>query len=93
MNSTLVMVAVLAAVAMLSMTTVFADISNANARDSSNTDTENDNQQTILASGRNVKAQNCNENNIDSQLTAGDEGLDCHNSQGETQETNQNASD
>jgi uncharacterized protein (UPF0333 family) len=79
-------------VGILSMTTAFADISNANARDSSNTDTENNNKQTILASGINAKAQNCNENNINSQNTAGDEGLDCHNSQDDTQ-ANQNASD
>jgi hypothetical protein len=91
MNSTLVMVAVLAAVAMLSMTTAYADISNTDTDDTSSTHVEPHSKQSIVASGTHVFAQNCAENNVDSRNTAGDEGLDCHNNQAES--TEQNASD
>jgi hypothetical protein len=45
------------------------------------TDIESNIEPNIVIAGINSKAQNCAENNINSQNTAGDEGLDCHNSQ------------
>jgi hypothetical protein len=45
------------------------------------TDIESNIEPNIVIGGINSKAQNCAENNINSQNTAGDEGLDCHNSQ------------
>jgi hypothetical protein len=50
------------------------------------TDIESNSEPNIVTGGINSKAQNCAENNINSQNTAGDEGLDCHNSQDETPE-------
>lgn len=50
------------------------------------TDIESNIKPNIVTGGINSKAQNCAENNINSQNTAGDEGLDCHNSQDEAPE-------
>jgi hypothetical protein len=75
-----------------SMTTAYAYISNAAyGGDTSNTDAESNSEQNIVASGINVNVQNCAENNVDSTNTAGDEGMDCHNNQSESQ--NESASD
>lgn len=56
----------------------------------SNTDTEAKGNQKAIASGEG-SSQNCEQINIDSQNTAGDEGVDCHNNQLES--TEQSASD
>jgi hypothetical protein len=79
------MVAVLTGI--LPLTTVYADINNAPiyADDTSNTNVESNNEQSI-ASGVNVNAQNCSQNNIDSTNTAGDEEVYCHNNQAEATE-------
>ena len=81
------MTAVLTAI--LSMTTTaYADFGDApiDADDISNTDIESNIDPNIVIGGINAKAQNCVEDNINSQNTAGDEGLDCHNSQDEAPE-------
>ena len=49
--------------------------------------------QSIVASGENLYVQNCAENNVDSQITSGDEGVDCHNNQAESEIQNQSATD
>ena len=41
--------------------------------------------QSIVASGETVSVQNCAENNVNSQVTSGDEGVDCHNNQFESE--------
>ena len=51
---------------------------------------EAESNQKAIASG-NANAQNCEQINIDSHTSAGDEGVDCHNSQ--PQSTEQTASD
>ena len=73
--------------------TAYADVGDApiDADEISNTDIESNIEPNIVIGGINAKAQNCAENNINSQNTAGDEGLDCHNSQDEA--TEQAASD
>ena len=95
MKEKFVIAAVLMAAALtgiLSMTTAYGYISNtAYAGDTSNTDAESNSEQNIVASGINVNVQNCAENNVDSTNTAGDEGMDCHNNQSESQ--NESASD
>ena len=88
MKERLVIAAVLIATVYLRifyMTTAFADINNApvNSRDTSQTDTEINNNQHMVISGVNVRAQNSAENNIDAQITSGDEGINCHNIQNE----------
>lgn len=50
------------------------------------TDIESNIEPNIVIGRINSKAQNCAENNINSQNTAGDEGLGCHNSQDEAPE-------
>lgn len=49
------------------------------------TDIESNIEPNIVIGGI-TEDQNCTENNINSQNTAGDEGLDCHNSQDEAPE-------
>lgn len=49
------------------------------------TDIESNIEPNIVIGGI-TEDQNCAENNINSQNTAGDEGLDCHNSQDEAPE-------
>jgi hypothetical protein len=49
------------------------------------TDIESNIEPNIVIGGI-TEAQNCAENNINSRNTAGDEGLDCHNSQDEAPE-------
>ena len=83
---------VAALIGILSMTIAQADIfSPAKARDTSNTNVEQNSKQSIVASGLNLELQNCLQNNIDSQITSGDEQLDCQNENNEA--LSQNASD
>lgn len=87
MKETLVVSRVLIVAAMtgiLFMATANADIdSPKKAHDTSNTNVENNNKQSMVVSGLDVRVQNCVENNIDSSITSGDEQLDCHNDPGE----------
>jgi hypothetical protein len=58
-----------------------------NTPDASNSDIEVNNNQSVSQKGDvNIGAQNCAEININSQNTAGDEGLDCHNIQDQSPE-------
>jgi hypothetical protein len=87
-KTTMLLAAVLMAVALtgiFSKTTVLTY-----ADDASSTDTEAKGNQKAIASGEG-SAQNCEQINIDSQNTAGDEGVDCHNNQLES--TEQSATD
>jgi hypothetical protein len=76
----------------LSIATSHADIkSPKKAHDTSNTNVEQHSKLSIVASGLNLELQNCLQNNIDSQITAGDEQLDCQNENNSG--LSQNASD
>jgi hypothetical protein len=58
-----------------------------NTPDASNSKTEIDNHQSNFQKGDvNKDAQNCAEINVNSENSAGDEGLDCHNSMDQRQE-------
>jgi hypothetical protein len=59
--------------------------------DSSTTNTEIKNSQKAIASGIKPNVQNCAQNNIDTQFTTGDEGVDCHNQRDEN--SNQTGTD
>jgi hypothetical protein len=84
MHKTLAMATVLMAAA---FTGIFSKTTYAQT---SNTNKEVNNNQIATASG-DANAQNCEQINIDSHTSAGDEGVDCHNSQ--PQSTEQTASD
>ena len=65
-----------------------------NTPDSSNSNVEvNSNQNNFQVGEINIGAQNCAENNVNSQNTAGDEGLDCHDIQGGEAMENPSATD
>ena len=61
------------------------------ARNTSNSNVEQHSKQSIVASGLNLELQDCLENNIESQITSGDEQLDCQNENNKG--LSQNASD
>ena len=64
----------------------------ANTPDASNSKVEiNSNQNNFQVGEINTGAQNCAENNVNSQNTAGDEGLDCHDIQDEATENHSDA--
>jgi hypothetical protein len=87
-NATMFLAAVLMAVALTGMLSKTIVITYSDQ--TSSTDTEAEGNQNAIASG-DGSAQNCEQINIDSQNTAGDEGVDCHNNQLES--TEQSASD
>jgi uncharacterized cupredoxin-like copper-binding protein len=87
------------------MTTAYADFTCTHAvcaatdssgpvdHDTSNSKIKITSKQSIVASGETVYVQNCAENNVNSQITSGDEGVDCHNNQAESEIQNQSATD
>ena len=90
-KKTTVSMAAVLAVATVLMAVVFTGIFlKTTYAQTSNTNKEVKSNQIATASG-NANAQNCEQINIDSHTSAGDEGVDCHNSQ--PQSTEQTASD
>jgi archaellin len=72
------MAAVLTAVLLTTAVPTYAD--------SSTTNTEIKNSQKATASGIKPNVQNCAQNNIDTKIATGDEGVDCHNQRDENSE-------
>jgi uncharacterized protein (UPF0333 family) len=89
-KTTVSMAAVLAVATVLMAIALTGIFSKTTYADTSSTVNEAKSNQKAIASG-DGSAQNCAQNNIDSQNTAGDEGVDCHNNQLESAE--QTASD
>jgi archaellin len=89
-KTTVSMAAVLAVATVLMAVVLTGIFSKTTYADTSSTNKGVNSNQKVIASG-DSNAQNCGQINIDSHTSAGDEGVDCHNSQ--PQSTEQTASD